>query len=379
MKSRREWLKTTLALATGIPLTAGLTEQLMAAPVSEAEREFRKLYPPPAIKIRLGSNENPYGPSESAKAAIQQILTESNRYPFQAVTEFKEILAAKEGVTADHIAVGAGSGDLLSATGAAFSLEGGRILSAFPTFPMLMNYSEVFKATWDKVNVNDKLEYDYQAVASQIKDDTRLVFVCNPNNPTGTLVDPAVVKGFCEEVSKKVPVFSDEAYLEFLEPAQQVSMIDLVKKGQNVIVSRTFSKIYGLAGLRVGYVVAKPEMIRKITRNQPGIPNNQIGIAAAKACMNDTAFMDMSRKKNAEARKHLTDYLDKKGFFYGKSHTNFVMFDPKADAAGILKRLADRGIAIRVWDHKGMQWLRVSIGTMDEMKIFTKTFEEVVS
>jgi histidinol-phosphate aminotransferase len=379
MKSRREWLKTTLALATGLPLSASLADQLMAAPVSEAEKEFRKLYPPPTIKIRLGSNENPYGPSESAKAAIQQILLESNRYPFQAVTEFKEILAAKEGVTADHIAIGAGSGDLLSATGAAFSLEGGRILSAFPTFPMLMNYSEVFKATWDKVNVNDKLEYDYQAVAAQVKDDTRLVFVCNPNNPTGTLVDPAVVKGFCEEVSKKVPVFSDEAYLEFLEPAQQVSMIDLVKKGQNVIISRTFSKIYGLAGLRVGYVVAKPELIKKITRNQPGIPNNQIGIAAAKACMNDTSFMDISRKKNAEARKHLTDYLDKKGFFYGKSHTNFVMFDPKADAAGILKRLADRGIGIRVWDHKGMQWLRVSIGTLDEMKIFTKTFEEVAS
>jgi histidinol-phosphate aminotransferase len=379
MKSRREWLKTTLALATGIPLSASLADQLMAAPVSEAEREFRKLYPAPTIKVRLGSNENPYGPSDSAKAAIQQILLESNRYPFQAVTEFKEILAVKEGVTADHIAIGAGSGDLLSATGAAFSLEGGRVLSAFPTFPMLMNYSQVFNATWDKVDVNDKLEYDYQAVASQVKDDTRLVFVCNPNNPTGTLVDHAVVKGFCEEVSKKVPVFSDEAYLEFLEPSQQVSMVDLVKKGQNIIVSRTFSKIYGLAGLRVGYVIAKPELIKKITRNQPGIPNNQIGIAAAKACMNDTSFMDMSRKKNAEARKHLTDYLDKKNYFYGKSHTNFVMFDPKADAAGILKRLADRGIGIRVWDHKGMQWLRVSIGTLDEMKIFTKTFDEVAS
>jgi histidinol-phosphate aminotransferase len=379
MKSRREWLKTTLALATGLPLSASLADQLMAAPASEAEREFRKLYPAPTIKVRLGSNENPYGPSDSAKAAIQQILLESNRYPFQAVTEFKEILAAKEGVTADHIAIGAGSGDLLSATGAAFSLEGGRILSAFPTFPMLMNYSQVFNATWDKVDVNDKLEYDYQAVASQVKDDTRLVFVCNPNNPTGTLVDHAVVKGFCEEVSKKVPVFSDEAYLEFLEPSQQVSMVDLVKKGQNIIVSRTFSKIYGLAGLRVGYVIAKPELIKKITRNQPGIPNNQIGIAAAKACMNDTSFMDMSRKKNAEARKHLTDYLDKKNYFYGKSHTNFVMFDPKADAAGILKRLAERGIGIRVWDHKGMQWLRVSIGTLDEMKIFTKTFDEVAS
>jgi histidinol-phosphate aminotransferase len=378
MKNRRDWLKTTLALAAGIPISVSMTERLMAAPMSEAEKTFFASRAGVPIKIRLGSNENPYGPSEKAKQAMTQFFSESNRYPFQAVTDFKEILAAKEGVTADHIAVGAGSGDLLSATGATFGLEGGRILSGFPTFPMLMGYSEVFKATWDKVNVDDKLVYDYKAVASAIKDDTRLVFICNPNNPTGTLVDPAVVKAFCEEVSKKVPVFSDEAYLEFLEPSQQVSMVDLVKKGNNVIVSRTFSKIYGLAGLRIGYLVAKPELIRKITRTHPGIPNNQLAIAAAKAALNDTAFMDMTRRKNAEARKHFTDYLDKKGYFYGKSHTNFVMFDPKTDASQVLNKMADRGIQIRVWDFKGMQWSRVSIGTLEEMKVFTKAMDEIV-
>jgi histidinol-phosphate aminotransferase len=377
MKNRREWLKTTIALATGLPVGISLTDRLMAAPMSEAEKIFFASRAGVPIKIRLGSNENPYGPSEKAKQAMTQFFSETNRYPFQAVSDFKEILAAKEGVTADHIAVGAGSGDLLSATGAAFGLEGGRILSGFPTFPMLMGYAEVFKATWDKVDVNEKLEYDYQAVASAIKDDTRLVFICNPNNPTGTLTDPAVVKAFCEEVSKKVPVFSDEAYLEFLEPGQQISMVDLVKNGNNVIVSRTFSKIYGLAGLRIGYLVAKPDLIKKITRNQPGIPNNQLAIAAAKASLNDTAFMDMSRKKNAEARKHFTDYLDKKGYFYGKSHTNFVMFNPKSDATQLLNKMADRGIGIRVWDYKGTQWSRVSIGTLEEMKTFTKAMDEI--
>jgi histidinol-phosphate aminotransferase len=378
MNSRRQWLKNTLALTAALPVGATLADRLMAAPMSEAEKVFFASHPKPPMKIRLGSNENPYGPSDKAKEAMKQLFAETNRYPFQAVSEFKEVLAAKEGVTADHIAVGAGSGDLLCATGAAFGLEGGRILSGFPTFPMLMGYAEVFKATWDKVNMDENLAYDYQAVASAIKDDTRIVFICNPNNPTGTLVDPKVVKAFCEEVSKKVPVFSDEAYLEFLEPSQQVSMVDLVKKGHNVIVSRTFSKIYGLAGLRVGYIVAKPELIKKITRNQPGIPNNQLGLVAAKASLGDTAFMDMSRKKNNEARKHLTDYLDKKGYFYGKSHTNFVMFDPKADAGQILGKMAERGIAIRTWDYKGMQWLRVSIGTSDEMKTFVKIYDEVV-
>lgn len=378
MNARREWLKTTLAMAAGLPLGTSMANQLMATPVSHVEKDFFGMNPLlPPMKIRLASNENPYGPSDKAKQAIQQTLAEANRYPFQVVNEFKQTLADYEGVTTDHILIGAGSGDLLCATGAAFSLEGGRILSGFPTFPMLMGYSEVFKATWDKVNVNDELVYDYDAVARQIKDDTRLVFICNPNNPTGTLVDPAKVKAFTEEVSKRIPVFSDEAYLEFLEPSQQVSMVDLVKKGSNVIVSRTFSKIYGLAGLRIGYIVAKPDIIRKIQRNHPGIPNNQLAIAAAKASLGDTAFMDMSRKKNAEARKVLTDYLDKKGYFYGKSHTNFVMFDVKSDARKKLSQLAEQGISLRAWDYNGMQWLRVSVGTVEEMKGFVRVFDEL--
>lgn len=345
--------------------------------MSVAEARFWDEVPPPQIKIRLSSNENPYGPSDKAREAMKRAFSEANRYPFMAVNELKQMIAEKEGVNADYIAVGAGSGDLLCATGAAFSLEGGRVLSGFPTFPMLMNYAEVFKATWDKVDMNAELAYDYEALASRITSETKLVFVCNPNNPTGTLVDPKIVKAFCEEVSKKVPVFSDEAYLEFLEPAQQVSMVELVKKGHDVIVSRTFSKIYGLAGLRIGYLVAKPDIIKRITRTQPGIPNNQLAIAAAKASLGDEAFMKMSREKNREARKILSDYLDQRNLFYGKSHTNFIMFDPQADASQILARMAERGIGIRVWDFKGKPWLRVSIGTVEEMKTFVKTYGDI--
>jgi histidinol-phosphate aminotransferase len=379
MTTRRDWLKSTLLLAGSLPVGTSLAETLLRAPASEIEQKFYASRSDDKIKVRLNSNENPYGPSEKAKQAIIKILSEGNRYTFEAIKELKEILATKEGVTADHIAIGAGSADLLAATGAAFSLEGGRILSGFPTYPTLMAYAEVFKTTWDKVNVNQELVYDYTAVASQLKSDTKLVFVCNPNNPTGTLVDPQKVKSFCEEVSKTVPVFADEAYMDFLEPSQQVSMVDLVKRDANVIVSRTFSKVYGLAGLRIGYLIAKPDIIKKITRTHPGFPVSQVAIAAAKASLGDTGFMEMTRKKNAEARKHLTDYLDKKKFFYGKSHTNFVMFDAKTDALQTLNKFADKGIAIRVWDYNSMQWLRVSIGTLDEMKIFTKTFDEVLS
>lgn len=378
MQNRRDWLKAALTLTAVAPLGISLSQQLMASPVSKVERARWGKPPVVPIKIRLNSNENPYGPSKKAKRAIQQVLLEGNRYAFSVQEELKEMLAKKEGVTSEHISLGAGSGDLLCQAGVAFGVEGGRILSAFPTFPLLMNYAQAFRATWDKVNLNEKLEHDYEALAARITDDTKLVFICNPNNPTGTLVDPPIVHRFCEEVSKKTTVYVDEAYLEFLDPKLQLSMVDLVKKDQNVVVSKTFSKIYGLAGLRIGYVIARPDLIKKIGRYHMGISNNQPAIAAAKASLGDVDFMDLSRRKNAAAREHLTSYLDKKGIWYGKSHTNFLFFPAKANASQVLTKLDARGIAIRLWDYNDQQWYRVSIGTLEEMKAFTTAFDEIV-
>lgn len=379
MQSRRDWLKRTLLLTATLPVTASLSERLMAAPWSKTERAFFNTRITSPIRIRLNSNENPYGPSELARNAIVQQLTEANRYPFQMVEEVRDLIAAKEGVSRDHIRIGAGSGDMLCATGAAFGIEKGKIVAPYPTFPMLMAYAEVFNCNWDKVDLNEKLEIDYEALESRINNDTRLVFVCNPNNPTGTLVDPEKVMAFCERVSARVPVYADEAYLEFLDPALQRSMIDLVKKGKDVIVSKTFSKIHGLAGLRVGYIVAKPERIAQISRYHPGIPNNQLGLAAAKVALTDKAFMELSRLRNAEARKHLTDFLDTKKLFYGDSHTNFVFFDANTDGLGVMTKLAESGIGIRVVDYKGKQWCRVSVGTLEEMKILTRALQNIFS
>lgn len=375
--SRRDWFKSTVALSAGFALSASMFDRIMAAPMSVAEKDFYSK----ALsgKVRLNSNENPYGPSEKAKKAIMDILSEANRYPFNAGDDLKAILAKKEGVTKEHIHLGAGSSDLLCQSGVAFGLEGGRILSCFPTFWLLMEYAEVFHATWDKVNLNEKLEYDYEALTSAIKSDTKLVFVCNPNNPTGTLVDSNKVRAFCEDVSKKIPVYADEAYLEFLEPAQQSSMVDLVKKDMNVIVSRTFSKVYGLAGMRLGYLVAKPDLIKKISKYGGDFPMSQTGIAAAKASLGDDDFMAMVRNKNATARKVLTDYLDQRKYNYGKSLTNFVFFAAPKDGKTILKKMDEAGYLIRIWDYQQKEWCRVSIGTEDEMKGFVKAFGDFVS
>jgi histidinol-phosphate aminotransferase len=377
--TRRDWFRSTFAISAGLTLLPSLADAMMIAPVSEAEREFFKLRGQSGNAARLNANENPYGPSEKARQAVAQIASSGNRYAFNVARDFKAALAKKEGVPVEYILLGAGSSELLFRAAMGFGLPGGRMLSAFPTYPSMMQYAEQFNSSWDKVNLNDALEHDFDALAAGIKPDTRLVFICNPNNPTGTFVDPAKVKSFCEEVSKKVPVLADEAYLEFLEPAQQISLVDLVKKDENVIVMRTFSKIYGLAGLRLGYMVAKPDLLKTIGQYSSDISLSQPALAAAQASLGDEEFMKSVRTRNAAAREVLTGYLDKKKIFYGKSHANFVLFpSPKAGKV-MLSQLEEKGFLIRIWDYKNQEWCRVSIGTIDEMKGFVKAYDEIVS
>ncbi|NOT74740.1 MAG: aminotransferase class I/II-fold pyridoxal phosphate-dependent enzyme [Cyclobacteriaceae bacterium] len=377
--NRRGWFKSTLSLTAGLTLVPSLAQELMAAPVSKAEMDFLGREKKYSGNVRLNSNENPYGPSDKARQAIIQILTEANRYPFDATTALKATIAAKEGVAPECIHLGAGSGDILCQSSVAFGIEGGSIVSSYPTFPLLMNFAQVFNCRWDKVDLNDKLEHNYDAMAAAVKSDTKLVFICNPNNPTGTYVDAAKVRSFCETVSTKVPVYVDEAYIEFLEPSQQISMVELVKKNLNVIVSKTFSKIYGLAGLRIGYIVAKPDLINRVAKYAGDIPINQTAIAAANASLGDVDFMKLTREKNAAARLVLTDYLDKHKIMYGKSLINVVFFPAPKDGKMILAKMEEKGFLMRVWDYQQKEWCRVSIGTIDEMRSFVKAFDEVTA
>lgn len=377
--SRRDWFRSSLALTGGVMLSTSLAEQLMAAPVSRAEMEYMPFALPASQLIRLGSNENPYGPSPKARAAIQAIMSEGNRYADDQSRELRELIAKHEGVSPDYIFVGAGSAECLCLTGMTVGLEGASVLSAFPTFRLLMDYAVKFKARWDRVDLDQYLVHNLDAMASAVKADTKIMFLCNPNNPTGTVLNADRLKSFCVEMAKKTTVYVDEAYLELLEPNEQVSMASLVKEGHNVIVSRTFSKVYGLAGLRVGYVVAQPDVVKKMANYQMGPILNQAGIAAAKASLGDKEFAALTRQKNNEAMKFFTDYLDKKKYFYGKSRTNCILFPAPKDGKTILAETEKRGFQIRVWDYQGKEWCRVSIGTLDEMKLFVKAFDEVIS
>ncbi len=375
--SRRQWLKSAAAIGTGLPLSLAVAEALMAAPVSRAE-QLHGINRPGNL-VRLGSNENPYGPSARARQAIQAAMTEYNRYGYTQARELKNILAEKEGVSPDHILLGHGSNELLALAGMSLGLEGGAVLSAFPTFRTLMEYAVKFNARWDRVNLDDTLTHNLEGMAAAVKADTRMIFVVNPNNPTGTVVDAEKLKAFCEEMSRKAIVYADEAYLEFLKPAHQQSMVGLVRSGSRVIVSRTFSKIYGLAGLRIGYVIANPDLIQRLSKYQAGSVINQAALAAARAGLDDTAFLDFTRRKNAEARDYFCRYLDSKKWLYGKSQANVVFFPAPKDGKTILEETEKRGYQIRIWDYQDREWCRVSIGTLEEMKAFTRAFDEVLS
>jgi histidinol-phosphate aminotransferase len=205
-----------------------------------------------------------------------------------------------------------------------------------------------------------------------------LVFVCNPNNPTGTLVAGDRLRRFCEEVSRRAVVFVDEAYYELVEDAHRDSMVDLVRAGHNVIVARTFSKIYGMAGLRIGYGIARPDIIARLRPYSMGFPNI-LGLRAAMASLEDEAFLTMSRQKMAEARAFTYDLLDDLGRDYVSSQASFVFFHTGRPIKSFQAAMAERGVLVGRPFPPFMDWCRVSMSTMDDMQDFATALRDVMS
>ena len=207
-----------------------------------------------------------------------------------------------------------------------------------------------------------------------IDKDTKLVYICNPNNPAGSVTSSAELLDFCSRVSEKVPIFIDEAYLE-LAGANTSSMVGLLAQNKNVIIARTFSKVMGMAGLRIGYIAALPSFLEKInviTRGGMGL--SVPSIAAANAAMDDIAFQKMSIEKNDAAKAYVCKELTKLGYSYIPSYTNFILFPVKFEGMTMLKKLSELGVSVRAFDIMNQTYCRVSIGTMEEMKTFVSAF-----
>ncbi|MEP1982170.1 MAG: histidinol-phosphate transaminase, partial [Maribacter dokdonensis] len=285
----------------------------------------------------------------------------------------------EEGVKQENIMMGPGSSDLLEKTAMVFFQNGGNIVSADPAYMSLIKVAEATGATWKPVPLKKDWSHDLAAMEAAVDDDTKLVYICNPNNPTGSMTDHDELIDFCSRVSEKTPIFVDEAYLGFLDDATKKSMVSLINEGKDVIIARTFSKIQGMAGLRVGYIVAQPEtlgIIQKITRGGMGI--SLPSVYAAMASMDDVAFKDKSRKLNKECRDYVYENLDRLGFEYVPSSTSFIIFPIQMDGKPFLEKMTAEGVGVRAFEIYGKNWCRVSMGTMDEMKLFTTALEKVL-
>jgi histidinol-phosphate aminotransferase len=369
--SRREWLKSaSLGGSMAILGATGLSSSLSA-------EEIRKFNPRPiAGPIRLGSNENPYGPSEKMRKAMTAAFDDGCRYPWSYNSALVKMVAEKEGVPEDHIVLVAGSTEGLKVAGITFG-KGGEIITCAPTFLSMMEYAELWGTEINWVPLTKDLDFDLDEIEKRVSHETRLVFLCNPNNPTGKLLPADRVLDFCETVSKRAVVFSDEAYYDYITEPNYPSMVELVKKGHDVVVSRTLSKVYGLAGIRMGYLIAKPELAKKL-QERVVANTNIMAIEAGKAALQDKEFYQFSLKKNKEAKALLTQTLDELRLPYLDSHANFVFFQSGRDIVELNKTMAQKGFIIGRPFPPLNDWCRVSTGTIEEVTLYNKAIKEVL-
>ncbi|SFB68528.1 histidinol-phosphate aminotransferase [Flagellimonas taeanensis] len=390
--NRRDWIRKSMLTAGGamalpyfglaetprMPLRLDIQGNAVYSP-------FFKEYLPnldsglPDLVAKLNANENPYGPSPMALEAFKNAASGGNRYAWKELFQLVGKIADFEGVQSKNIMMGPGSSDLLEKTAMVLFMNGGNIVSADPAYMSLIRVAESVGATWKPVPLKNDWSHDLKAMEEAIDADTKLVYICNPNNPTGTITEHQELVDFCSRVSEKVPVFVDEAYLWFLEDNAKKSMVSLINEGKDVIIARTFSKIHGMAGLRVGYIVAQESTLDKlqnITRGGMGI--SYPSVYAAIAAMDDSAFIDKSRTLNAECREYVYKSLDQMGIEYVPSHTSFLIFPIEMEGKAFLEKMTELQVGVRAFEFMGKNWCRVSMGTMDEMKMFTAALNKVL-
>jgi histidinol-phosphate aminotransferase len=347
-------------------------------PISEVAREFGL---DEASIVKLASNENPFGIPESAKQAMAQAAAELGRYPDANGFELKAALASRYDVPADWITLGNGSNDILEIAAHAFVQKGQAVVYSQYSFAVYALAAQGVGARG--VNVPAKnYGHDLDAMAAAIDADTKLVYIANPNNPTGTFIAASEIEAFLNKVPSNVVVVLDEAYNEYLEARDQFESTQWVRRFPNLIVSRTFSKAYGLAGLRVGFAIAQPGVTDLMNRIRQPFNVNSLAQAAAIAALNDKAFLEKGAENNRAGYRQLTAAFDELKLQYVPSHGNFVLVKVGEDegaGARVNIALLKQGVIVRPVGAYGLpQWLRISIGLPEENARFIEALREAL-
>jgi histidinol-phosphate aminotransferase len=325
--------------------------------------------------VKLASNESPVPPFPPVIEAIAVAGAESNRYPENSGYYLVAALADRYELTPDHFWLGAGSSQLINCTAAAVGGPGTEALYADPSFVMYPISTAIAGAGSIAVPLDSEMRHDLVAMKAAITETTTIVYVCNPNNPTGTYVDGSTVREFVESVPDNILVVVDEAYHEYVTAPDHETMLPLAATRPNVLVMRTFSKVYGLAGLRIGYGIGRPETLGALKRAQIPFSANVVAQAAALEALKHDDLVAERAKENAMGRERIETGLAARGIEHWPSQTNFVMFRPALDPAALSDGLLHRGVIVRPMG----PFIRVSVGTDDENERFLSAVDVVLS
>lgn len=329
--------------------------------------------------IKLASNENPLGPSPKALAAMRARLEDVSRYPDGACTELVELLSERLGVPAGCLIVGNGSDEVIKLLAEAYLEPGDEVVFADPTFSEYAYAARLMGAAEVPVKLTAGFVHDLDAMLQAVTPRTKLVFVCNPNNPTGTAVGHAELERFLAALPPKTLLVCDEAYVEYVERPDFPDTVRWVREGRNVLVLRTFSKVYGLAGLRVGYGIAPEHIMRHLWRVKEPFNVNLLAQIAAAAALEDQEHVARSVRLNAAEKRRLAAHLAELGCTVTPSETNFLWVGLGRPARPVFQALLERGVIVRCGDAFGFpEYIRVSIGTAEQNGLFLAELAKVL-
>jgi histidinol-phosphate aminotransferase len=338
-------------------------------PIDEVVREFGL-----TSICKLASNECPTEPFPEVVDAITVAASGVNRYPDTMSLDLASDIAALHDLEPATVWVGSGSSDIIRSVASAVGGPGTSAVFASPSFIMYTIVTMISGGEPIAVPTMSDFGHDFDAMLSAVRDDTTIVYVCNPNNPTGNHASGTAVRSFIEALPERVVVIVDEAYAEYATAPDYESLIGEASNRPNVLVCRTFSKVYGLAGMRVGYSVGDPDLIANVRRTQSPFSVTSVGQAAARAALRHQDRVAQRSHDNAVGRQYLLDVLSDRGLAPADSQTNFVYFEPGGDAAAIGNSLLERGVIVRVLGNG----VRVSVGTPSENEKFASTLDAVL-
>lgn len=327
--------------------------------------------------IKLASNENPYGPSPAVRAAILTELDSLSLYPDGSAADLTEALAGHLGVERGNIILGCGSDEIIALIARAFLLPGDETVMADQTFSVYKSNADIEGAHSIQVPLAGGT-HDLSGMLSRITDRTKVIWICNPNNPTGTFVAEAELTAFLDAVPERVMVVLDEAYFEYATHSDYPNGVKLLNRYPHLVVLRTFSKIYGLASLRIGYGVARPEVIRLINQVREPFNTSRIAQAAALAALGDPHYVEKCRVLNREGMLQLQDGFERLGLSYFPSQGNFILVNVRVPANDIFERLLASGVIVRAGHRLYPTWIRVTVGSQEQNAAFIAALEAVL-